>query len=127
MLNNQLNQFEIDRNNSDAKKNLSIDLWQANQAIKNIDFELIIETLDYLFLEEYARSLNTVERLLLAGIWQRKTYSTIAKEHNYSSDYFSNVAAPKLFKKLSKLVQCRVTKKNCRFLLAKHVASFIED
>lgn len=122
MLNNQLNQLMFGFNNTDSYQSFSPYLAIGDRP-KNVDFGLIIETLDLMFLERYDRSLSTVEELLLAGIWQRKTYSEIAKEHNYSADYFSNVAAPKLLKQLSQLLQCRVTKKNCQSALTTYVAN----
>ena len=120
MLNNRSNKLNFNRSVFGHKKNRNLDVLHQSQST-TVGFGLVIDTLDILFLEKYARPLNTVEELLLKGIWQRKTYSEIATENNYSSDYFSNVAAPKLFKQLSELVRYRVNKKNCRSILTSHI------
>ena len=61
--------------------------------------------------------LNAVERLLLIGILEDLSYGEIGKQEDYSPAYLTNVAAPKLYKKLSKLFGKNVTKKNCRLLI----------
>ncbi|MGK7935904.1 MAG: AAA-like domain-containing protein [Xenococcaceae cyanobacterium] len=61
--------------------------------------------------------LNAVERLLLIGILSDLSYGEIGKQEDYSPAYLTNVAAPKLYKKLSKLFGKNVTKKNCRLLI----------
>ena len=128
MLSNQSSKTDINHNISNYQEDPSCDFSDTNRIEETIDrsvyflsFELAIDTLDILFLNMYDKAPSTVEVLILKGIWQNKTYSEIATENNYSSDYFTNVAAPKLFKKLSKLIQRRITKKNCRFLVAKHI------
>lgn len=68
-------------------------------------------------------SLNHVEILILHGIWEEVSYNTIGQQENYSSGYLTKVAAPKLYKKLSKLVGKNITKKNCLKLLQSYVAS----
>ena len=114
MLNDQSNLFK-------SNFNTYSDYESANQSEVTADFELIVNNLNILFTEKYNRSLNTVEELLLKAVWQQKTYSEIAKENNYSPNYFSNVVAPKLFKQLSMLVERDVTKKTCRSIVTKYV------
>lgn len=127
MLNDQLNKLKLNCSNFNYQKNLSLDFLYTNQPATAVDFELIINALDILFLEKYDRPLSAVEGLLLEGIWQTKTYSEIAKENNYSSDYFSNVAAPRLLKQLSKLLECRINKKNCRSIITKYIMEKSND
>jgi hypothetical protein len=69
--------------------------------------------------------LNSVEALLLQGIWDKVTYSKIGQQEDYSPEYLTNVAAPKLYKKLSKLLGENVTKKTCRTSLESYI-SWIE-
>lgn len=116
------------RNSSNCREYSHLCFSDLDKSIKAVDsstyafdLEQIIDTLDFQFLETYNRSLITVEVLLLEGIWQNKTYSEIAAENNYSSTYLTNVAAPKLLKKLSKLIEYRITKKSCRSRLTKYI------
>lgn len=67
--------------------------------------------------------LNTAQIQVLQGIWQYQTYTQIAMEAGYSPSYFTNIVAPELCQRLSKLVGERVTKKNCRLLLESYVAA----
>lgn len=128
MLSNQSSKTDFHHKISNYQEHSSCDFADTDRIEETFDryvyslsFNLVIETLDILFLEMYDKSPGTVEVLILEGVWQNKTYSEIARENNYSSDYFTNVAAPKLFKKLSKLIECRITKKNCRSLVTKYV------
>ena len=120
MLSDQLNKLNVNHRNLDYQRDIN-----PSQSKTVVEFDLIINSLDVFFLEKYDRSLNTVERSILQGIWQRKTYSEIAQENNYSADYFSNVAAPKLLKQLSQLVEHRITKKTCRSVVTKYVTQSI--
>jgi hypothetical protein len=70
-----------------------------------------------------SRPLNSVESLLIRGIWQYQTYSQIAEAVGYSPGYLTNVVAPELLHRLSDLVGQRLTKKNCRLLLQEYVAA----
>lgn len=68
------------------------------------------------------RPLNSTEMLILQGVWQYRTYTQIAIEAGYSPGYFTNIVAPELYQRLSKLIGQRVTKKNCQKLLESYVA-----
>ena len=63
-----------------------------------------------------------VELSLLQGIWENLSYGEIGSQEGYSPEYLANVAAPKLYKKLSKLINKRVTKKNCRSLVESYLS-----
>ncbi len=82
-----------------------------------MNLDLLVEILNRQLLETQNRPLNSTEILILRGIWQYQTYSKIAQEGGYSPGYFTNVVAPELCQRLSKLIGQRVTKKNCRALL----------
>jgi hypothetical protein len=89
-------------------------------------FNSLLNLLDKQLLEICESSLNPVEVLLLKGIWEEVTYSEIGQKEGYSPSYLTNVAAPKLYKKLSKLLDENITKKTCRTLLESYV-SLIES
>ena len=125
---NQPSQINFNQNSFSCQKHSSVELRISNpredsvaRTTDSLDFELIIDTLNILFSKMYDEQLGTVEVLILEGVWQNQTYSKIAQKNNYSSDYVTNVAAPKLFKKLSKLIECRITKKTSRSLITKYV------
>ena len=87
-----------------------------------MNFNLPFNLLDKQLIEIDEFPLNSVEISLLKGIWRNAVYGEIGKQMDYSPDYIANVAAPKLYKKLSKLLNKRVTKKNCRLLLESHIS-----
>ncbi len=84
-------------------------------------FDSLINLLDKKFIEIDESPLNTVEGLLLEGILEDLSYAEIGKKEDYSPAYLTNVAAPKLYKKLSKLFSKNVTKKNCRIIIESHI------
>ena len=86
-------------------------------------FDSLLNLLDKQLIEINECSLNTVENLLLKGILEDLSYSEIGQQEDYSPAYLTNVAAPKLYKKLSKLLGENVTKKNCRTLLESYNSS----
>ncbi len=81
----------------------------------------IINLLDQQFIAIDESPLNAVEVLLLQGILQNLSYGEIGRKQDYSRAYLTNVAAPKLYKKLSKLFGKNVTKKNCRILIESNI------
>ena len=80
-------------------------------------FDSLLNLLDKQLIEIDEYPLNGVESLLLKGILEDLSYSAISQKEDYSPAYLTNVAAPKLYKKLSKLLGKNVTKKNCRPLI----------
>ena len=88
-----------------------------------MNLDVLIEFLNRSLIDSQNRPLNAPEAMILRGIWQYRTYKQIAMEGDYSPIYFTNVVAPELFKRLSKLVGERVTKKTCRTLLEAYAAS----
>ncbi|MDJ0715312.1 MAG: AAA-like domain-containing protein [Prochloraceae cyanobacterium] len=82
-----------------------------------MNLDCLLKIIDCQLIESQNRPLNSTEILILQGIWQYQTYNQIALEKGYSPGYFTNVVAPELYQRLSKVVGQRVTKKNCRMLL----------
>ena len=88
-----------------------------------MNLDHLLEAVNRQLIESRNRPLNSVEIIILRGIWQYKTYNQIAIEAGYSPGYFTNVAAPELFGRLSEVIGKRMTKKNCRVLLESYVAT----
>lgn len=80
-------------------------------------FYTIVEQLNHHFLENQQSPLSSTEILVLRGIWEDQTYKEIASESGYSAGYFSNVVAPKLWRRIGGVIGEQVTKKNCKNLL----------
>jgi hypothetical protein len=89
----------------------------------NFDLLLNIINKDLFRLQSY--TLSNADIVILRGIWQSQIYSQIAKENSYSPDYLANVVAPELYKKLSELLDQRVTKKNCQVLIENYAEAKI--
>ncbi len=87
----------------------------------NIDY--LFKIIDCQLIDRKNRPLNSTEILVMKGVWQYKTYSQIAMEAGYSPGYFTNIVAPELYHRLSKIIGQRITKKNCRTLLESYVAA----
>ncbi|MDJ0596624.1 MAG: AAA-like domain-containing protein [Pleurocapsa sp. MO_226.B13] len=86
-----------------------------------MNLDCLLEIVDCQLIESQNRPLNSIEILILRGIWQYKTYNQIAIEAGYSPGYCTTVVAPELYQRLSKIIGQRVTKKNCRALLESYV------
>ncbi|MDR9404832.1 MAG: AAA-like domain-containing protein [Halothece sp. Uz-M2-17] len=84
-------------------------------------FNHLIQKLNHHLLDSDQPCLNATEVLILEGIWHDQTYQEIAKDCGYSAGYFSNVVAPKLWRRLSMLTGKRVTKKNARVVLESYL------
>lgn len=83
----------------------------------------LLKIVDRQLVESQNRPLNSTEVLIMKGIWQYRTYNQMAIEAGYSAGYFTNVVAPELFGRLSKVIGQRVTKKNCRVLLESYATA----
>jgi len=88
-----------------------------------MNVDTFFESLNCDLIAHQNRPLNSVETLLLRGIWQYQTYSQTAEEVGYSAGYLTNVVAPELLHRLSALIGQHLTKKNCRILLEDYAAS----
>jgi hypothetical protein len=56
--------------------------------------------------------LSDIEMKVLQASWEEKTYDDMAKSYGYSSEYLNKDVGNKLWRKLSKAIGERVTKKN---------------
>ncbi len=86
----------------------------------------LLEIINRQLIDSQNRPLNSRENIILRGIWQYQTYNQIAREKGYSPGYFTNVVAPELCRRLSKLIGQRVTKKNCRVLLESYISTQVK-
>jgi hypothetical protein len=88
-----------------------------------MNLDRLFKIVNYRLIESQNRPLSQTEIIILRGIWQYRTYNQIAIEADYSPGYFTNVVAPELYQRLSKLLARRVTKKNCRILLESYIST----
>ncbi|AFY62724.1 NB-ARC domain-containing protein [Synechococcus sp. PCC 6312] len=85
-----------------------------------MEFEQGLEAVDNTVFQKTGRRLGQVERLVLTGCWQNKTYDEISEAAGYSLSYINRTVAPKLWQTLSSVLEERVNKKNIRFCLERH-------
>ena len=88
-----------------------------------MNLDCLLKIVDQQLIESQNHPLNSTEIIILRGIWQCRTYQQIAKEAGYSTNYFTSVAAPELYQRLSEVIGQRVSKKNCRLLLESYVTT----
>lgn len=82
------------------------------------------DILDYLnshIVEQQNYPFSSVESIILRGIFEDKTYREIAQQEGYSSGYLTNVVAPELYQRLSKLLGISINKKKCKQKLKTYV------
>lgn len=88
-----------------------------------MDFEEIAVHINQVAVERKGRPLKDVERLVLKGAWENKTYSAMATPAvGYTEDYLKKDVGPKLWQLLTDLVDVdlqgvRVTKRNLQNVL----------
>ncbi|NES88365.1 serine/threonine protein kinase [Okeania hirsuta] len=87
----------------------------------NLNF--VLKAINRKLLEIDYPPLNNIERIIIQGIWNYKTYNLVAQEAGYSPGYLSNVIAPQLLRRISDVVGQKVTKKNCRAKLETYFTS----
>lgn len=86
---------------------------------ENHDIKKLLKLAEDLIASKSANTLNVIEKVILreALSENQKTYAEIAKENNYSESYIKQGIAPKLWQKLSVILEQRVNKFNFRILL----------
>ena len=84
----------------------------------------VLDQLNHDLVSQEKAGLSSIEVLILQGVWEDKNYQEIAKESGYSTGYLTNVVAPKLWQRLSKITEKRITKKTCRQLLQTYQLQF---
>ena len=74
--------------------------------------------------EQTGQSLSDLQRMILQECWRssKKTYETIAKEHNYSSGYIQQRVAPGLWRLLSQAFDAKITKSNYKNVILSQLA-----
>ena len=77
-------------------------------------FEEAVEAVDLAVRSIRSEGLREVERNVLEGAWNRKTYQTIASEAGYSASYLSRDVGPALWSVLSNALGISVKKTNFR-------------
>jgi len=83
-----------------------------------LNIEQIIEIADNQVFEHQGQHLNDLQRAILEGTLQGRTYADIAKEHQHSEKYIKD-SASKLWKSLSQAVGKKVNKFNVKSTLGK--------
>ena len=89
----------------------------------HMKLDCILKIVNRQLIESQNRPLHSTEILVLQGIWKYQTYNQIALEEGYSPGYLTTVVAPGLWRRLSKLIGQRVTKKNCLVLLESYATT----
>jgi tetratricopeptide (TPR) repeat protein len=82
-----------------------------------MDVETALEFLAFLLQENKDRPFNTNETAVLRGSWDNLTYQQIADKEKINFEYLKQDVGYKLWKKLSKLLLQKVTKKNCKAVI----------
>ena len=83
-----------------------------------LNIEQIIEIADNQVFEHQGQHLNDLQRAILEGILQGRSYADIAKEHHHTAKYIKD-SASKLWKSLSQAVGKKVNKFNVKSTLGK--------
>ncbi len=103
-----------------------LNLWFSrvkSSAMKNV--EHLVRLTDILITRHHGTPLNYIQKALLSESLQatKKTYDQIAQETGYSPSYVKNGVAPKLWQLLTELLNQKVSKANCRFILEQSLKS----
>ncbi len=75
-------------------------------------WDIVEKVADKYVFEKTGKYLSDVEKIILQGAWDGKTYEEIAKEYNYSADTLRGDYGKKLWDKLSEALGERVSKTN---------------
>ena len=88
-----------------------------------------LNLIDQLVYAKTGQSLTNLQRLILGECWQpeKKTYEEIAAQNNYSGRYIQQRVAPTLWHLMTEIVGEKVTKSNCRNVLARYLKSLDGD
>lgn len=70
------------------------------------------ETADFLLFQTTGKHLSDIEIKVLQGSWEGQTYEEIARSYGYSAEYLNKDVGNKLWRKLSEILDEKVTKKN---------------
>jgi hypothetical protein len=84
----------------------------------------VLQIVDQLVEKQTGGHLDDLEKAVVKGLWQGKTYSEIADEHGYDSKNYIGDVSRKLFKILSTQLGEKVNKSNFRWTIERIVNSF---
>lgn len=84
-----------------------------------MEFEDAFQVLDELVFAKTQARLKDVEKFVLQGAWRNQTYDAIAdaSEYRYTPSYLKQDVGPKLWKRLSDVLDAQVSKTNFRSAL----------
>ncbi|MEM7592240.1 MAG: NB-ARC domain-containing protein [Cyanobacteria bacterium P01_A01_bin.83] len=82
-----------------------------------MNLETVVKIVNELVLAQANRQLKEVEKLIIQGAWEGKTYNQIAENCQYSLGYIKQAAAPRLWKLLSKILVKDISKTNFRVVI----------
>lgn len=71
----------------------------------------VLQLVDRLVEKQTGKHLNDLEKTVVKGLWEGKTYSQIADEYGYDTNYIGDISRL-LFKQLSEQLDEKVTKSN---------------
>jgi WD40 repeat protein len=92
-----------------------------------LDLEKLVEFVDAAVHHNTNRRLRDVEVWIFKGAWHGQTYSEIADEHNYTSQYLQQDVGPKFWKLLSDVFEEQLSKRNFRTVLERHYRQQTHD
>ncbi|MGK7941746.1 MAG: AAA-like domain-containing protein [Crocosphaera sp.] len=78
-----------------------------------MNFDALFHILNNQMIKQQNHHFSSVETIILRGILEHKTYREMSQKEGYSCGYLTNVVAPELYQRLSKLLGASVNKKNC--------------
>lgn len=87
-----------------------------------LTWEAAKQIIDSLLFKSNGKYLSDTELLVLQGAWDGKSYSDIAEENGYSTEYINSDVGFTLWSKLSKATGEKVTKRNFRRALLRQVS-----
>ncbi|MEM9217344.1 MAG: hypothetical protein AAGD25_23780 [Cyanobacteria bacterium P01_F01_bin.150] len=83
----------------------------------------VVQTAEQLVFAQTGKCFSDVQRVILREACQesKRTYDQIAAEHSYSSNYVQQVAGPRLWRLLTKVLGQKVSKANAYFVLRQEI------
>ena len=89
--------------------------------MNNIDE--VVQTTEQLVYAQTGKCFSDVQRVILREACQesKRTYDQIAAEHSYSTNYVQQVAGPRLWRLLTKVLGQKVSKANAYFILRQEI------
>lgn len=87
----------------------------------SISFQEILRLVESLVMVKTGKHLSNIEVLVLRGSWIGHKYNQIATEGGYTDEYLKNDVGPKLWKRLSRALEKKITKNNFKAVLEQYV------